>query len=123
MLFLIGTFGLNFPILPNAVALNSMSFNAAQMIGPAVAGLLIAKIGIGWAFLLNGLSFGAMLLSMCFFHIPELCTSPRAHRSGSGFLEGLRYVWSRSDQCLCEAGLISPSGLPSLRFPTATTCH
>ena len=40
--------------LPNAVALNSTSFNAAQMIGPAVAGLLIAKVGIGWAFVLNG---------------------------------------------------------------------
>ena len=40
--------------LPNAVAMNSTSFNAAQMIGPAVAGLLIARVGIGWAFLLNG---------------------------------------------------------------------
>jgi MFS family permease len=44
--------------LPNAVALNSTSFTAGGMIGPAVAGLLIAKVGIGWAFLLNGLSFG-----------------------------------------------------------------
>src|SRR5580658_6460388 len=50
--------------LPNAVALNSTSFNAGQMIGPAVAGLVIARIGTGWAFLLNGLSFGAVLLSM-----------------------------------------------------------
>ena len=83
--------------LPNAVALNSMSFNAAQMIGPAVAGLLIAKIGIGWAFLLNGLSFGAVLLSMGFFRIPELRTSARAHRAASGFAEGLRYVWKRPD--------------------------
>ena len=47
--------------LPNAVALNSTSFNAAQMIGPAAAGLLIAKVGTGWAFLLNGLSFAAVL--------------------------------------------------------------
>src|SRR5580658_2092235 len=44
--------------LHNAVALNASSFNAAQMIGPAVAGLLIAGVGLGWAFLLNGLSFG-----------------------------------------------------------------
>ena len=36
--------------LSNAVDLNSMSFHSAQMIGPAVAGLLIAKVGIGWAF-------------------------------------------------------------------------
>ncbi len=83
--------------LPNAVALNSTSFNAAQMIGPAVAGLLIAKVGIGWAFLLNGLSFAAVLLSMSFFRLSELHASARAHRSTSGFVEGFRYVWSKPD--------------------------
>jgi MFS family permease len=83
--------------LPNAVALNSTSFNAAQMIGPAIAGLLIAKVGIGWAFLLNGLSFAAVLISMYFFRLSELRTSARAHRATSGFLEGLRYVWRKPD--------------------------
>lgn len=83
--------------LPNAVALNSTSFNAAQMIGPAVAGVLIAKVGIGWAFVLNGLSFAAVLVSMSFFRLSELRTNARAHRTASGFLEGLRYVWSRPD--------------------------
>jgi len=83
--------------LPNAVALNSTSFNAAQMMGPAVAGLLIAKVDIGWAFLLNGLSFAAVLISMSFFRIPELRASARAHRTTSGFLEGLRYVWRKPD--------------------------
>jgi len=83
--------------LPNAVALNSMSFNSAQMIGPAVAGLLIAGVGIGWAFLLNGLSFAAVLISMYFFRRSELRPNPRAHRTAGGFLEGLRYVWKRPD--------------------------
>jgi MFS family permease len=83
--------------LPNAVALNSTSFNAAQMIGPAVAGLIIAKVGIGWAFLLNGLSFAAVLISMSFFRLSELRTSARARRTVSGFTEGLRYVWRRPD--------------------------
>ncbi|MDR3750103.1 MAG: MFS transporter [Terracidiphilus sp.] len=83
--------------LHNAVALNSSSFNAAQMIGPAVAGLLIAGVGIGWAFLLNGLSFAAVPISMLFFRLPELRTSARARRNASGFLEGLRYVWKRPD--------------------------
>ena len=83
--------------LPNAVALNSGSFNAGQMIGPAVAGLLIASVGIGWAFVLNGLSFAAVMLSMSFFRISELRASGRAHRTTSGFLEGLRYVWRRPD--------------------------
>jgi MFS family permease len=83
--------------LPNAVALNSTSFNAAQMIGPAAAGLLIARVGIGWAFLLNGLSFAAVLISMSLFRLSELRTSARAHRTKSGFPEGLRYVWRKPD--------------------------
>jgi MFS family permease len=83
--------------LPNAVALNSMSFNSAQMIGPAVAGLLIAGVGIGWAFLLNGLSFAAVLISMSFFRRSELRANARAHRASGGFIEGLRYVWKRPD--------------------------
>jgi MFS family permease len=83
--------------LSNAVALNSTSFNAAQMIGPAVAGLLIAKVGTGWAFLLNGLSFAAVLISMSFFRFSELRPNVRAHRTTAGFLEGLRYVWRKPD--------------------------
>ena len=83
--------------LSNAVALNSTSFNAAQMIGPAVAGLLIARVGIGWAFLLNGLSSAAVVISMSFFRLPELRTSARAPRTTGGFAEGLRYVWIRPD--------------------------
>jgi MFS family permease len=83
--------------LSNAVALNSTSFTAAGMIGPAVAGLLIAKVGIGWAFLLNGLSFGAVLISMYFFRLSELEASVRAHGATSGFVDGLRYVWRRRD--------------------------
>jgi MFS family permease len=83
--------------LHNAVALNSTSFFVAQMIGPAVAGLVIAKTGIGWAFLLNGLSFGAVLLSMSMLRIQELRTNARASRTSGGFIEGLRYVWARPD--------------------------
>ncbi len=83
--------------LANAVALNSTSFNAARMIGPALAGLLIARVGIGWAFFLNGLSFAAVLISMAFFRLPELHTIPRAHRTTSGFLEGFRYVYGRPE--------------------------
>ncbi len=47
--------------VPNAVALNSVVFNGARIVGPAVAGLLIARFGVGLAFFLNGLSFVAVL--------------------------------------------------------------
>jgi MFS family permease len=50
--------------LPNAVALNSLVFNGARIIGPAVAGLLIARFGVAPAFLLNGLSFVAVLAAL-----------------------------------------------------------
>ena len=83
--------------LPNAVALNSTSFFVGQMVGPAVAGLVIAKTGTGWAFLLNGLSFGAVLLSMYLLRVQELRTNARASRRPGGFIEGLRYVWARPD--------------------------
>jgi MFS family permease len=83
--------------LPNAVALNSTSFNAARMIGPAVAGVVIAKVGTGWAFVINGLSFAAVLISMSLFRASELYPNTRARRTEGGFLEGLRYVWDRQD--------------------------
>ncbi|MFX5510463.1 MFS transporter, partial [Acinetobacter baumannii] len=58
--------------LPNAVALNSTSFNAGRMVGPAAAGIAIATLGTGWAFLANGLSFIAVLTSLFFLRKSEL---------------------------------------------------
>ena len=83
--------------LPNAVALNSTSFNAARMVGPAVAGVLIASIGTGWAFLINGVSFLAVLISLCSLRVTELHTNTRAHRAKGSFTEGFRYVWCRTE--------------------------
>jgi MFS family permease len=83
--------------LSNAVALNSTSFNAGRMVGPAVAGLVIAKVGTGWAFVANGISFAAVLISIFLFRVSELRPSIRAHRSPGRFMEGLRYVWNRPD--------------------------
>lgn len=83
--------------LHNAVALNSTSFNAARMIGPAIAGLTIAAVGTGWAFLLNGASFVAVLVSLAFLRLGDLRPTARAHRTLGGFTEGFRYVWRRPD--------------------------
>ncbi|HEX4095681.1 MAG TPA: MFS transporter, partial [Caulobacteraceae bacterium] len=83
--------------LINAVALNSTSFNAARMVGPAIAGLAIAWIGTGWAFLANGLSFGAVLISLASLRTSELRPNARAHRAKGSFTGGFRYVWGRPD--------------------------
>ena len=83
--------------LSNAVALNSTSFNAARMVGPAIAGLVIAWVGTGWAFVLNGASFGAVLVSLGLLRASELRPNARAHRRKGSFTEGFRYVWGRPD--------------------------
>lgn len=83
--------------LPNAVALNSTSFNAGRMVGPAAAGMAIATIGTGWAFLANGLSFIAVLASLFFLRKSELRPNARARRSQGGFVEAIRYVRARPD--------------------------
>jgi MFS family permease len=83
--------------LSNAVALNSTSFNAGRMIGPAAAGVLIASVGSGWVFLINAASFVAVLISLSLLHIDELHRTNRSHQTGGGLLEGFRYVWKRPD--------------------------
>jgi MFS family permease len=83
--------------LPNAVALNSSLINLAQMIGPAIAGLTIAAIGTGWAFVIDGVSFGAVLAGLRFLRVGDLRHAARARRAAGRFIEGLRYVRHRSD--------------------------
>jgi MFS family permease len=83
--------------LSNAVALNSTSFNAARMIGPAIAGILIASVGSGWVFLINAASYVAVLGSFALLRSGELHASIRASRTPGSFAEGFRYVAQRSD--------------------------
>jgi MFS family permease len=84
--------------LANAVGLNSTSFNAARMIGPAIAGFMIAAVGTGWVFLINALSFMGVLLSLLVLRVDRLHRQPRASgNEAGGLLEGWRYVWHRPD--------------------------
>ncbi len=81
----------------NAVALNSSSFNAARMIGPAIAGLLVAAVGAGWVFVVNAASFGAVLGSLSLLRKEELHRHDRAGRTPGSLVEGFRYIWRRPD--------------------------
>jgi MFS family permease len=83
------------PDLSNAVGLNSTSFNAARLIGPAVAGVLIAAVGTGWVFLLNAASFGAVLVALSVLRKRDLHPIGRAPGARGGLLEGFVYVWKR----------------------------
>jgi MFS family permease len=78
----------------NAVSLNSAVFTAARVVGPALAGLLINAVGTGWCFILNGLSFGAVLLALAAMKREELLPATPASPRPGLVREGLRYAWS-----------------------------
>jgi MFS family permease len=76
----------------NAIGLNSTMVNAARAVGPAVAGLLIATVGVGVCFLVNAVSFIAVVYSLTSMDTKALKPSPPAPRAKGQLREGLRYV-------------------------------
>ncbi|MBT1001531.1 MFS transporter [Paenarthrobacter sp. DKR-5] len=99
--------------VPNAVALNSASFNMARLAGPGVAGLLIAWIGTGPVFLLNAASFAAVILSLLGMREAELRPTTRVPRGKGQLREGVRYVKGRPDLVLILVlvGVVGTFGL------------
>ncbi|MGC5615539.1 MFS transporter [Georgenia sp. Z1491] len=99
--------------LPNAVGLNSTSFNLARMAGPALAGLAIAWVGTGWVFIANGVLFGATILALTFMRVDELVPRVVVPRARGQFREGLAYVRHRSDLVivLVTVGVVSSLGM------------
>lgn len=99
--------------LSNAVGLNSASFHSARMVGPALAGVLIATFGTGPVFLINAATFGATLLALSQMRARELRFMPRAAPAKGQIREGLRYVRGRPDIVLIMAivGVIGTFGL------------
>jgi MFS family permease len=83
--------------IANAVALNSASFNGARLIGPAVAGVLIASIGSGWVFVINAATFAATMIALRLMRLDELRPSARAGRKRGQVRAGWKYVGSRPD--------------------------
>ncbi|MFE9039886.1 MFS transporter [Streptomyces sp. NPDC012421] len=102
--------------LRNAVSLNSANFQSARLIGPAVAGVLIAGIGSGWAFLVNGLSFLAPLAALWLMRTSELHKVERAPRGKGQLREGLRYVAGRPD-LIWPIALVGFIGTFGFNFP------
>ena len=83
--------------VPNAVALNSASFNLARLAGPGVAGLVIALVGTGPAFLINAASFAAVIVSLWRMRTNELFPAVRVPRAKGQIREGLVYIRQRPD--------------------------
>ena len=83
--------------LGNAVSLNAANFQTARLIGPAIAGGLMAWVGTGWAFAVNAISFGAVILGLLAMRRSELNPTPVQPREKGQLRAGLRYVGGRPD--------------------------
>jgi len=83
--------------IANAVALNSASFHGARLIGPAVAGVLIALVAPGPVFLINAVTFIAMIVALLRIRTSELQPSPRGAKGFGDIVQGFRYVRKRGD--------------------------
>jgi len=99
--------------LMNAIALNSSMFNGARILGPAVAGILVAKIGEGWCFFVNGVSYIAVIIGLFMMHVQlrpfQAQASPYEH-----IVEGFRFVRHTTPirALLLLLGLVSLVAMP-----------
>lgn len=80
--------------LVNAIGLNSSIFNAARVIGPAIAGVLVATVGEGWCFLINTVSFVPIIASLVMMRIEARETATERHAPAHALVEGLRFTWN-----------------------------
>jgi MFS family permease len=99
--------------LMNAIALNSSMFNGARVIGPAIAGILVAKIGEGWCFLANGVSYIAVIIGLLMMRVQS---RPRAAMASplEHMMEGFRFVNKTAPirALLMLLGVVSLVGMP-----------
>ena len=92
--------------LMNAIALNSSMFNGARVIGPAIAGILLIKIGEGGCFLANGISYIAVIIGLLMMRVDSRCAlqvgfaAGRHHRR----ISLGEYTRDRSARCFCCSG-------------------
>jgi MFS family permease len=103
--------------LDSAIALNSAIFNLSRAIGPVLAALLIAPLGLGVAFLINGLSYLAVIASLLMMRLPAAPEVARPPRMGAHMKEGLRYVW-RQESLRVLMSMVAVAAFLSMPFMT-----
>jgi MFS family permease len=100
--------------LINAIALNSSMMNSARVIGPAIAGILVSIVGEGWCFLLNGVSYLAVIIGLLFIRTGN--TPPHDHQGSrvDAVVEGFRFVLHTKPvrSILLLLGVVSLMGMP-----------
>ncbi len=107
--------------LSNAIALNSAMFNAARLIGPSIGGVLIGLIGEGFCFLVNGVTYVAVLYSLHHIHIPSVIKKKDTHNIVRDMNDGILYVYRSLPllSALIMVGIISFFGFSILVFMPA----
>ena len=100
--------------LPNAIALNSSMFNVARLIGPAIGGLLIAGVGEGYCFLIDGVSYLAVIASLLAMRVKPRIARDRGKKVLDELVEGWRYVTGSLPirSILLLLALVSLLGMP-----------
>jgi MFS family permease len=100
--------------LPNAIALNSSMFNTARLVGPTIAGILISVIGEGLCFLLNAISYIAVIIALMMMHIVPKIETIKKEKVLKELKEGLKYAYYFKPirVLLMFLGLVSLTGIP-----------
>jgi MFS family permease len=100
--------------LPNAIALNSSMFNAARLIGPTIAGFLIASFGEGMCFLLNAISYVAVIAALLMMKISPYINNKKKEKVLEGLKEGIKYAYNFKPirALLLLIALVSLAGMP-----------
>jgi MFS family permease len=100
--------------LANAIALNSSMVNGARIVGPAIAGLVVAAVGEGWCFLINGLSYVAVLAALLRMHVKPSGAPSSMPSAWDSIVEGFAFAWQKTPvrALLLLLGLVSLMGMP-----------
>jgi len=100
--------------LMNGIALNSSMVNGARVIGPAVAGAVVAAVGEGWCFLLNGVSYIAVIAGLLLMEVPRIDRKPSNRSAIADIVEGFTYVGRTAPirAVLLLLGIVSLTAMP-----------
>ncbi|MGH9182988.1 MAG: MFS transporter [Acidimicrobiales bacterium] len=97
--------------LLNAVTLNSAQFNAARALGPALAGAVLATLGPAWAFLLNAVSYVAVLTALALVRVPRIAQGRSERRVLAQFADSLAYIRGFPEMVLCIVLVVAVAAL------------
>jgi MFS family permease len=93
-------------MIPNATSLNTAVMTGSRIFGPAVAAGLVSAIGTGWCFVLNGVTFSAIIFSLIAIRPAEMFRSPRLARGGQPVRDALRFLGGRQDMLVIHVVLV-----------------